>query len=120
MAPVCSELEDASSQVEGEKKDKMIELRKKIYAESERVSSLKEVCKCIRGSTAEEMAQEVSTNGHITHHYGVCHEAIMEAEGTLVEMIQMIAKKILDVSWLSQYPTPTPYDSFRPDSLSSL
>ena len=81
------------------KKDTFVNLNQLLQQEATRVNALKELCKFLRTATPEEVANDVSTAGNIIQYYGECYKCVMEAEGTLVDMIQTIGKKLVDVSW---------------------
>ena len=102
--PTCSEIENVLTEIQGEdveaRKGKLLEIRNGLNKELLRVTGLKDLCKIIRNSSAEELIEEVSTAGTIKRHFEACWASVFDADGTLAEMVQMISKKIADVSWL--------------------
>lgn len=98
---MCAECEDAlKADLQDEVKGKVQELHTTLQQESNRVSGLKDLCKFIRGSSAEEITQDVSSGGSMLHYFGMCWESVLAAEATMVEMIQSVAKKLLEVCCL--------------------
>eukprot|EP00438_Fugacium_kawagutii_P002975 Skav211136 [mRNA] locus=scaffold4091:150919:152465:+ [translate_table: standard] len=109
---VQAELQDAASAIESgadtssgkvvlppeedERSKKIVAMHQKLTAESKRVAALKDLCKFIRGASVDDMISDVSSGASILHYYGECFASLICAEGTLVEMIQTIAKKLLD------------------------
>ena len=104
VTPTCSEIEDVLTEMQGEdveaRKGKLMQMRETLNKELLRVTGLKDLCKTIRNSSAEELIEEVSTSGAIKHHFEACWASVFDADGTLTEMVQMISKKIADASWL--------------------
>ena len=96
--PTCSEIENVLTEIQGEdveaRKGKLLEIRNRLNKE------LKDLCKIIRNSSAEELIEEVSAAGTIKHHFEACWASVFDADGTLAEMVRMISKNIADVSWL--------------------
>ena len=96
--PTCSEIENVLTEIQGEdveaRKGKLLEIRNGLNKE------LKDLCKIIRNSSAEELIEEVSAAGTIKHHFEACWASVFDADGTLAEMVRMISKNIADVSWL--------------------
>lgn len=109
VVPLCSEVEDLVKEVAGEERQgKLMEMRSKLEGEHKRVTALKEMCKIIRAGSSEEIIEDISASGGILCHYTNCYMSVMEAEGALVEMVQILAKKLLDVSWIASglsYPS---------------
>ena len=98
---ICADCEDAlKGDLQEEVKDKISHLHSTLQKECDRVSALKDLCKFIRGSSAEEVIQDVSSSGTILHYFGMCWESVIAAEPTMIEMIQFVAKKLLEVSRL--------------------
>jgi len=96
--PTCSEIENVLTEIQGEdveaRKGKLLEIRNRLN------KKLKDLCKIIRNSSAEELIEEVSAAGTIKHHFEACWASVFDADGTLAEMVRMISKNIADVSWL--------------------
>lgn len=113
--PVCCELEDAMKALgpESERSDeeqtrfsRLHDLFMKLETESERVTSLKEMSKFIRAASPDDMIADVATAGSIKHHFAKCYKSVIEAEGTLVDMILAVGKKLLEVSWQHDLTLP--------------
>eukprot|EP00438_Fugacium_kawagutii_P022411 Skav209132 [mRNA] locus=scaffold682:276847:281425:+ [translate_table: standard] len=102
LQDVCCAMENEAggpeqlSHEENIRKDYMIKLHQKLESESKRVVALKDLCKFIRSATPDDMANDISTTGSVLENYRNCYTSLQDADGTLVEMIQTIAKKLLD------------------------
>lgn len=98
---LCSEIEEICCTIDGdgveERKTRLLDLKKKLENERKHVSALRDLCKRIRNFSSEEAADEVAKIGSIKYEFSVCYKSLLESEGTLVEMIQSVAKKIIDV-----------------------
>lgn len=102
VTAICKELEDAVAEIgdtDAAKKEKLVNTKTSIEDEADRVVALKDICKFIRSSTTQQMIEEVSSSGSILYQYEKCQKSLIEADGTLPDMVQMIAKKLIDVSW---------------------
>ena len=103
VTPVSSEIQDAAAVVEKdpEAQEKLIKLSQKLDEEHQRVTALKEFCRTIRSSSSEEMVTEVTSVGALLHHFGCCWKCLYQSEGSLQEMVLMVAKKLLDAPCLT-------------------
>ena len=98
---VSNEIKDAFTHLEADDQDKQsaIDMTQSLQQQYDRVSALRDLCKFVRTASSEMMVEDISSAGSIAHHFGQCFSSLIDAEGTLVEMIQAICKKLLDVPW---------------------
>ena len=99
LREIADLMTDPAADKESEDYKSLHTLSKKMQEEIDRISALRDLCKFIRGSTSDQMAEDVATNGSMLENFGYCWKSLLECEGTLVDMVGLISKKILEVRW---------------------
>ncbi|CAK9112872.1 unnamed protein product, partial [Durusdinium trenchii] len=96
LREIADLMTDPAADKESEDYKSLHTLSKKMQEEIDRISALRDLCKFIRGSTSDQMAEDVATNGSMLENFGYCWKSLLECEGTLVDMVGLISKKILE------------------------
>lgn len=91
-------LNDKASQDQKERAEKM---QKEIQSWVERVTSLKQVFVTVRASSdaVPSLKDEVSSGPDLARHFEKCSSLLFKDSATLLEVIQVMAKKLVDVPW---------------------
>ena len=93
----------ASSQATEEQKVEAARLSEEIVKASETATALKEVAKCIRGLSADELARDLrlgSAGSVFYKNLKLCSHRLLPDAPTTMDMIQNVGKKLLDVPCL--------------------
>lgn len=90
----------AHGQASDEQKAKATQLEKAIEEAAKTTSALKEVAKLIRGTSAVELAQVIQAGrtSELFQNLELCKKRLLLDFPVVVDMIQTIAKKLVDVA----------------------